>query len=145
MAMTVSFPGGKRVDVDVGGFVIHTDQPAALGGQGSAPDPFTTFLGSLAACTGIYVLGFCQARAIPTEGLRLVQHHERDPQSKKLTGVRIEIELPRGFPAQYLSAVRNTASHCAVKRAMAEPPDFVIDVRIGGAVANGQFSSKALV
>lgn len=133
MAMTVSFPGGKRVDVDAGGFVIHTDQSQADGGEGSAPDPFATFLASLAACAGIYVLGFCQVRGIPTEGLRLLQHHERDPATKKLMHVRLEIEMPPGFPPQYLSAVRHAASHCAVKRAMLAPPEFVTEARIGAA------------
>lgn len=129
MAMTVSFPGGKRVDVDVGGFVIHTDQPLSAGGEGSAPEPFTTFLASLASCAGIYLLGFCQARSIPTEGVRLVQHHERDPKTHKLTQVRMEIEVPAGFPEQYLPALRNTVSHCAVKRAMLDPPEFIIEAR----------------
>lgn len=130
MAMTVSFPGGKRVDVEAGGFLVRTDQPPAGGGEGSAPEPFTLFLASLAACAGIYVLGFCQARGIPTEGLRLVQEHQRDPATKKLTSVAIDIELPSGFPAQYVAAVIHTASHCAVKRALADPPSFTIEAHV---------------
>jgi ribosomal protein S12 methylthiotransferase accessory factor len=128
--MIVSFPGGKRVDVDVGGFVIRTDQPRDAGGEGSAPEPFTTFLASLGACAGLYVLGFCQARGISTAGLRLMLQHERDPQTKRLTRVRIDIELPADFPPQYVAAARNTASHCAVKRVIAEPPEFVIEAQI---------------
>ncbi len=112
-----------------------------MGGQGSAPDPFTLFLGSLLACASIYVLGFCQARAIPVEGLRLVQHHERDPQTKKLTRVRLEIELPKGFPPQYVAAVSHAASHCAVKRAMVEPPEFSTEVRIACSAATGAAES----
>lgn len=137
MSMTVSFPGNKRVDVAVGGFIIQTDQPVAGGGEGSAPDPFTTFLASIAACAGIYVLGFCQARQISTEGLRLVQHHERDPQTRRLTRVRLEIEAPPGFPPQYLPALRNSAGHCAVKRAMLDPPEFIIEAHLAAAPAAG--------
>lgn len=133
MSMTVSFPGGKRVDVEAAGFVIHTDQPTAVGGEGLAPDPFTTFLASLASCAGIYALGFCQARKIPTEGLRLVQQEERDPETHRLTRVRMEIEVPPDFPPQYLSAMGNAVSHCAVKRAMLSPPEFVIEAKIAGA------------
>ena len=75
----VSFPGGKRVDARVGGFTMATDQPTELGGDGSAPAPFDLFLASIATCAGIYVLGFCQARGLATDGLALVQHHEVDP------------------------------------------------------------------
>src|SRR5215471_4208280 len=60
MDIEVSFPGGKRVDAQVGEFAIRTDQPEALGGAGTAPTPYDLFLASLATCAGIYVLGFCQ-------------------------------------------------------------------------------------
>jgi ribosomal protein S12 methylthiotransferase accessory factor len=78
-AIQVSFPGGKRVDAQVGAFTIRTDQPTEGGGEGSAPAPYDLFLASLATCAGIYVLGFCQARGIPTDGLALTQRHELDP------------------------------------------------------------------
>lgn len=128
--MKVSFPGGKRVDVDLGGFILHTDQPPDAGGEGTAADPFSLFLGSLAACAGLYVLGFCQARKIPTAGLGLTLTHDRDPVSKRLTRVRLALELPPAFPPQYLEAVKNAASHCAVKRALLDPPEFVTDANI---------------
>jgi len=46
--------------------------------------------------------------------------------------VRIEIELPPSFPPQYVAAVRNAASHCTVKRAMQDPPEFAVEARIAG-------------
>ena len=133
--MNVSFPGGKRVDVEFGGFTVRTDQPREAGGEGAAPDPFSLFLASLASCAGIYVLGFCQARKIPTLGLGLALTHQRDPVTHRLTRVRIAIELPAGFPPQYVAAVSNAASHCAVKRALLEPPEFAIDASIAGKAA----------
>ncbi len=71
MEMTIDFPGGARVDAHFGSFVVPTDQPPQGGGQGSAPTPFATFLSTIGTCAGIYVLGFCQQRGIPTEGIRL--------------------------------------------------------------------------
>jgi len=35
MDIVVSFPGGKRVDAQAGGFHIATDQPVEDGGQGA--------------------------------------------------------------------------------------------------------------
>lgn len=126
MAMTITFPGGKRVDAQVNSFTIQTDQSVAAGGAGSAPEPFTLFLASLGTCAGIYVLGFCQSRGIPTDGVRLVQHQEFDKETRKLAKVRIEIEVPKGFPEKYLDAVRHAAENCAVKKAIAHPPVFEI-------------------
>ena len=53
--MIVTFPGGKRVDAEYGGFTVRTDQPPQSGGEGSAPQPFDLFLASIATCAGIYV------------------------------------------------------------------------------------------
>ena len=76
--MTVSFPGGKRVDAHYGGFTIRTDQSPKGGGEGSAPQPFDLFLASIATCAGIYVKGYCDARGLSTEGLGLTMHIEHD-------------------------------------------------------------------
>ncbi len=126
MSIGVSFPGGKRVDAQVGDFVIRTDQSPRGGGEGSAPEPFALFLASLATCAGVYVLGFCQARDLPTEGLALAQHHRFDPLTGKLEAVEIEVTLPPGFPAKYRDAVLQAAAGCKVKKVLHDPPDIVV-------------------
>lgn len=73
MEMTISFPGGSRVDASFDGFTVPTDQPVMGGGEGSAPTPFAVFLSSIGTCAGIYVLGFCKQRALPTDGIRIVE------------------------------------------------------------------------
>ncbi len=130
MDINVTFPGGKRVDAHVNGFTIHTDQSPQAGGDGSAPEPFTVFLASLAACAGVYVVGFCQARGIPTDGIRVVQHHERDETTHKLAKVSIEILVPPEFPEKYHAAIQRAADTCAVKRAILDPPEFVVRTRV---------------
>ncbi len=132
MEMTITFPGGKRVDAQFDGFVVPTDQKPIAGGAGSAPEPFSLFLASIGTCAGIYALGFCQARGISTEGLRLVEHAEFDPATHRLARVSVEIQVPPTFPAKYLSAVRNAAENCAVKRAIFNPPEFVVETRVVG-------------
>ena len=126
MDIKVTFPGGKRVNAELDGYTVPTDQPLSAGGAGSAPAPFSYFLASIATCAGIYVLGFCQARDIPTLGLSLTQHHEWDEQTHRLKQVSIDITLPPGFPEKYRDAVRRAAELCAVKKAIAAPPEFVV-------------------
>jgi putative redox protein len=129
MEIKVSFPGGKRVDATVGGHVVHTDQPVAAGGNDSAVAPFDLFLASLATCAGIYVLGFCQARGIPTEGISIIQRHAADPDAKQLSSVTIELELPDGFPERYREAVVRAAEGCKVKKLLASPPRISVVAR----------------
>ena len=126
MELLIDFPGGKRVDAHFGSFTVSTDQPAQAGGEDSAPTPFATFLASIGTCAGIYVLGFCQRRGIPTDGLRLIQHVETDPVTGMVGTIRLDIELPAGFPERYREAVIRAADQCAVKKHMAQPPAFEI-------------------
>jgi ribosomal protein S12 methylthiotransferase accessory factor len=126
MDIEVTFPEGKRVDAQVGDFVIRTDQPASLGGGGAAPAPFDLFLASIATCAGIYVLGFCQARGLPTEGLGVVQKTEYDEVTKLPSRIRLELRLPPGFPEKYRTAIVRAAEGCKVKKTMAAGPVFEV-------------------
>jgi ribosomal protein S12 methylthiotransferase accessory factor len=121
MDIDVTFPGGKRVDAEIGGTLVHTDQPAELGGEASAPAPYDLVLASLATCAGIYALGFCQARSLPTEGLRLRQHVEFDPSTHLATEVRLEVTPPVGFPEKYRPALERAlvATSRQVRRRLA--------------------------
>lgn len=138
MDITVNFPGGKRVDAMFAGGVVHTDQPVDMGGEASAPAPFDLFLASLATCAGIYVLGFCQARGIPTEGIRLEQRSSYDATGKILTDVAIDVHLPSSFPEKYRTAVVAAANNCKVKKVLAAPPQFDVKAVVDGAEAYAQ-------
>ncbi len=128
MDFVVDFPGGKRVDVSFGAFVVPTDQPAALGGADEAPAPFDLFLASIAACGGIYALGFCQARGLSTAGLRITQRVETDPTTHLPTRVTLEVTPPVGFPEKSLPALLRSVETCKVKKAILAPPSFEVRV-----------------
>lgn len=124
--MTVSFPGGKKVNARYNGFEIATDQEVELGGDGSAPEPFDYFLASLATCAGIYVLGFCQKRGIPYDAISLTQSWDLEEKTKRLTHVRIAIEVPSDFPEKYRNALARVANQCKVKKTLENPPEFTV-------------------
>lgn len=126
MDMKIVFPGNKKVDALYNGFRISTDQPAFGGGDGTAPAPFDLFLASLGTCAGIYVLGFCQQRGLETEGIELTQRLEFDPVRRMVSKVHLEISVPSDFPEKYRDALIKSASLCAVKKHMEEPPEFNI-------------------
>ncbi len=124
--MEITFPGGKRVDADWHGFKIATDQPASAGGGGTAPAPYDLFLASLGTCAGIFVLGFFQARGLSTEGLKIIQSMDWDPEAHRMRKVALKIVLPAGFPEKYKAAVTKAAEQCSVKRALHFPPEFEV-------------------
>ena len=126
MEMEITFPGGARVDASFNGFSLKTDQPVQGGGTSSAPTPFATFLASIGTCAGIYVLGFCRQRGLPTEGLKLMQRIETDRATGLVGKIALDIQLPPGFPDKYKAAVIKSAEQCAVKKHLEHPPVFEI-------------------
>jgi putative redox protein len=120
MEMIIDFPGGSRVDAHFGTFTLKTDQPP----EASAPTPFATFLASIGTCAGIYVLGFCQQRGLPTDGIRLIQRVVKEPSSGMVSKIDIEIQVPPTFPEKYLPSLVRSAELCAVKKHIEHPPAF---------------------
>jgi putative redox protein len=126
MDMIVDFPGGDRVDAHFGPYTVMTDQPGMNGEPGVAPTPFSLFLSSIATCAGIYVLGFCRQRNLPSEGIRIVQRSRRNPMTGMIENVDIEIQTPPNFPEKYLPALIRSAELCAVKKHIETPPEFKV-------------------
>jgi ribosomal protein S12 methylthiotransferase accessory factor len=131
MDMEIYFPGGKRVYADFGGFTIETDQPAAGGGDNSAPAPFDLFLASIGTCAGIYALGFMQQRGIDADGSRLTLRTHRDPNTGLISEIDLELKLPVGFPDKYRDAIVNAMNLCTVKKHLHQPPSFAVTTVAG--------------
>ncbi|RPI29596.1 MAG: osmotically inducible protein OsmC, partial [Chloroflexota bacterium] len=91
MELLIDFPGGARVDAHFDSFTVQTDQPPGAGGEGSAPSPFALFLASLGTCAGIYVLGFCRQRGLPSDGIQIVERVHNNPATGMVAKVDLEI------------------------------------------------------
>jgi putative redox protein len=130
MEMVIDFPGGVKVDAHFSGFTVPTDQPAAGGGENSAPSPFLVFLASLGTCAGYYVLAFCKQHNLPVEGIRLVQMMQSDRATGMLEKVEIEIQVPPSFPEKYYDALIRSADQCKVKKTIEHPPVFDVHTKV---------------
>jgi len=128
MSVEVSFPGGKKVDARIGGFVIHSDQSERSGGEASAPEPFDLFLSSIACCAGIYALNFCQSRNLPTTGMALSMDCEREEARKLVSRMTLHLRLPEGFPQRYRGGIVRAMELCTVKRNIKEAPEFTVEL-----------------
>lgn len=130
MEMIIDFPGGARVDAHFGPYTVKTDQPPSGGGEGSAPTPFTIFLSSIGTCAGIYVLGFCKQRGLPTDGIRIIQRIRSNPMSGMVEKVDLEIQVPPSFPEKYYESLIRSANLCAVKKHLEHPPTFDVYTKV---------------
>jgi len=130
MHVEMSFPGGLEVNAEVKGFTVRTDQPEKVGGGGTAPAPFDLFLASLGTCAGLYVLQFCKKRDIDTSQLGVSMETIKDPETRRIATIRIDVRLPERFPEKYIPAVRRAVDQCTVKRHILEPPEFVVEAKV---------------
>ena len=122
MEMLIDFPGGSRVDAHFDNFTVNTDQPPAS----SAPSPFEVFLASIGTCAGIYVLGFCQQRGLPTTDIRIVERVNHSQLTHMVEKIDLEIQVPATFPEKYRESLIRSAELCAVKKHLEKPPRFDI-------------------
>ena len=125
MEMIIDFPGGSRVDAHFGPYTVATDQPPV----GSAPTPFAVFLASIGTCAGIYVLGFCKQRNLPTEGIRIIQRNHA-MMNGMIGKIDLEIQVPPTFPTQYYDALVRSAELCKVKKTLENPPTFEVATKV---------------
>jgi putative redox protein len=126
MEINVTFPGNLKVEAGFSGFTVSTDQPAAVGGDGTAPSPFHVFLASIATCAGFYVLSFLKQRGIDETSAGVTMTTVNDPITRMVAEVHINIALPPEFPEKYRAAIVRAVDQCSVKRALAQPPVFVV-------------------
>ena len=130
MEMIIDFPGGAKVDAHFGEFSVKTDQPAIGSGEGSAPTPFQVFLSSIGTCAGIYVLGFCRQRGLPTEGIRIIERINNNRMTGMVDKIDLEIQVPPDFPQKYYEALVRSADQCAVKKHLENPPQFNVFTQV---------------
>lgn len=127
MEMKIFFEGKKKVNAEINGQIIPTDQPLQAGGDGSAPAPFTLFLASIGTCAGIYIKSFCDQRGIPTDEISITQKMNYNYKTRLIDHIELKVHLPASFPEKYKSALINTANLCAVKEHLKNPPAIEVN------------------
>lgn len=122
--LEVKFPGNKKVNVMVNGFEVKTDQPLVAGGEQTAPTPFDLFLSSIAACAGIYLVGFFENRKLDLSGVEMYMDVSWNREKHRVDRISINVKLPESFPEKYIEALKHSIDLCTVKRTIKDPPEF---------------------
>ena len=124
MSMKIRFAGEKIVHAETKGFTIVTDVPSEPGGAVTAPSPVDLLLASLGTCTSYYVLHFCEQRELALDEVSLSVNVDRDEESKQITKIKVDINVPSSFPERYLDAIVKAASQCTVKKYLLDCPEI---------------------
>ena len=117
-----AIPGTLRQDVEIdGGHHIVTDEPQAVGGDGSGPSPHELLPAALAACisTQLVMYGRTKGWDLGAVSVDVVYDHRSTPR-------RFEIEIGLGAdltPVQ-LARLEAVAAACPVRRAIEGGAEF---------------------
>ncbi|MBW2031134.1 MAG: OsmC family protein [Deltaproteobacteria bacterium] len=130
MEMEILFPGGESLESRLKGTSIVFGPEVSKDSPLSGIEPLDLFFVSIGLCAGKYVMGFCRSRKIPYDDARVLLSTRWNEDKKMHTHVRIEIELPPGFPEKYKKAVLKAVNLCSVKKHILTPPAFEVTADI---------------
>ncbi|WP_105168374.1 OsmC domain/YcaO domain-containing protein [Pseudoalteromonas sp. T1lg23B] len=127
MEIKVDFLDNLRLEAKFDDFSVIADQPIRYKGDGSAPSPFDYFLASSALCAAYFVKVYCNARDIPTEGIRLSQNNIVDPEDRYNQIFQIQVELPESLSDKDREGILRSIDRCTVKKVVQTGPEFKIE------------------
>ena len=96
---------------------------------------FATFLASIGACAGTYVLAFCRKRGLPVDGIQVVQAMNTDPTTGMVKVVQLAVHVPPEFPARYHEALVREVEQCTIKKHLETPPRIEITTQVDSRAA----------
>jgi ribosomal protein S12 methylthiotransferase accessory factor len=127
MEIKVNFLDNLRLEAKFDDFSVIADQPIRYKGDGSAPSPFDYFLASSALCAAYFVKVYCNAREIPTDGIRLSQNNIVDPENRYNQIFQIQVELPESISDKDREGILRSIDRCTVKKVVQTGPEFKIE------------------
>jgi uncharacterized OsmC-like protein len=128
MKIDVAILEGKKLEANVGGLKVYSDQPVKGGGKNEYPSPYDLFLSSLALCAAHYIRSFCETRNLESSEIKISQIDTHDANDHYKTTVELKVSLPDNFPSQYRDALLASAKGCAVKKTIEKTIDFKLSL-----------------
>lgn len=115
IATASSIPGTLRQDVVVAErFRLATDEPPALGGEGSAPAPHELLPAALASCVSTTLLMYARTKGWELGRVEVGVEYEQKPPRRCEIAIRVE----RPLSGEQLARLEKVAASCPVRRAI---------------------------
>lgn len=122
--------GGYQVDVSVGRFEVHVDEPESVGGDGTGPQPTDYLLASVASCFVLSLVYSARRRSVALPpGVQVIVTGTYD--GPRFSDIAIEVfsTLPDGEVKRLIVAAERV---CYVTNTLRRPPAITVThVRTG--------------
>ena len=126
---------GFLQQVDVGKFHFAVDEPLAVGGTATAPDPYDYLLAGLGACTSMTVGLYARSKKFPLETIQVTLRHSRihatdcencETTIGMLDRIDLDLQLTGNMTPEQRAKLIEIAGKCPVHRTLKSE----IDIRI---------------
>jgi putative redox protein len=129
MNLTIEHQEEVRFNACFGEHQVTIDLPESHGGQGRGMAPPQLFIAALGGCAGVYVADYCDSQGIDYQGMRLSIDWDYENRPRRISSVRVRIELPGGdLPAAQVQGMLDAVHGCTLHNTLAHQPRFDIEV-----------------
>ena len=118
-----SVPGTLRQEILVDGrHRLVTDEPEAVGGDGSAPAPHELLPAALAGCVSTMIVMYARTKAWPLDGVDVDVDYDHRATPRRF---EVSIHVAGELTAEQLQRLEKVAATCPVRRALEPGVEFV--------------------
>jgi uncharacterized OsmC-like protein len=125
--ITVTRQDNLEFNIHVRGRDVMSDMSVEDGGRGEGFTPAELLAGSLGACIAMIVQGYCDTHGYTDGDVGVSLTLELADKPKRIGGIVIDVELPKGFPEEKMDVVRRVAEKCTIHETLNMPPQLDID------------------
>lgn len=105
-----------RTEIVAGGHTMYVDEPGALGGGDTAPDPYAMLLGSLGACKAITAKMYAQRKGWALEEVRLDLEHSRPNGRGNAELIEISVSFSGDLTDEQRQRLKEITNACPVSK-----------------------------
>jgi putative redox protein len=125
-------------EIFAGNHRFQADEPADVGGEDAAPDPYDYLMASLGACTSMMVGLQARKRRWPLEDINVSLRHSRIhakdceeclTKDGMIDRIEVTVELKGPLTAEQRGELMKTAASCPIHRALTH--EVNVQLRIG--------------
>lgn len=125
--VVVSAGGGYAQTIRARGHTLSADEPVAVGGTDTGPDPYELLLASLGACTSMTVHMYAKKKGWPLAGVSVRLRHQKvhaqdcadcEQASAFLDVIEKEVDVTGDLTAEQRARLLAIADQCPVHRTL---------------------------
>jgi uncharacterized OsmC-like protein len=126
--ITIEQQGSQKFQVSIRQHQIHSDMSPHDGGEDQGPSPTELLVGALGACLGMALARYCQTIDCPSGDIELYLTYQLADKPKRIESIVVDLELPKGFPSERLSAVHRIVHSCPVHNTLTQSPEIDLEI-----------------